>query len=145
MLTYSAGARDDKTNRKHTSDIEHEDTNKRRLDSSGNRFPRVLCLAGRNRNQFAANVCKQRSGQRTPESKKDRELLIVHLVDKVAAHGPVWLPPVSESDAIMFWVSSEVDDNAKKNQAHEGYDLQAAHPKLQFSKKLYAKQVHENN
>jgi hypothetical protein len=53
--------------------------------------------------------------------------------------------PVSESNAVMLWVSPKVNDNTKDNQAREGYDLQATHPELQFSKNLYTKQVRDNN
>lgn len=80
------------------------------------------------------------------QNPRDCELIIVHLVDDVVAHGSVWLPPASESNAILLGASSEIDNNARKNQPHEEYyDLQTARPKLQFCKKLYTKQVHNNN
>lgn len=53
--------------------------------------------------------------------------------------------PVTEADAVVPRVSSQVNDDTHEQEADEGDDFDATEPEFEFSENAYSEQVDEEN
>ena len=72
-------------------------------------------------------------------------MLVLNGGREVLAHRAVWVIPVPETDAVVARVSTKIDDDAHKEQANEGDDLDAAEPEFEFSEHTDTQEVHREN
>ena len=144
-ITYVVCARHDQTNHEHTADVKDEDPEERASDRNRDVLPRGLRLAHCHTNQLRTDVRKQRVGQCRPEAQENRQVVVVHLTVEVRAHGPIWVVPITEPEAVVLGVPAEVDDDAHEDEADERDDLDAAEPELELAEDAYAEEVDTEN
>ena len=72
-------------------------------------------------------------------------MLVLNGGREVLAHRAVWVIPVPETDAVVARVSTKIDDDAHKEQANEGDDLDAAEPEFELAEDADAEEVDDED
>ena len=75
-----------------------------------------MCLADGDADELRPDVRKERVCESRPEAEEDREVLVVDLTLEIRAHGPVWMIPIPEADAVVArvdWIG-ELDGHLRK-------------------------------
>lgn len=104
--THLISTRYNQADHEDTSDVEHKDTEERTPDSDWDVFPGCLSFTHSNTDQLGSDVSKERVDQSTPETKEDRETLSMDLIFQIMTHGAIRRVPVTETNTVMFGVSS---------------------------------------
>ena len=63
------------------------------------------------------------------------------LIFEIMSHGAVGRLPVTETNTVVFGVSSQINNDTHKQKADEGDDLDTAKPEFEFTENSYSEQV----
>lgn len=136
------GSRDYETDNENTADIEDQDSPEGPLDRDWDVLPGILSLANGNADEFGSHVGEKSVDECRPETEEGSEALPVrNLLVKVLAQRTVRRIPVSETNSIMFRISSKINDDTHQDQCDQGDDLDARKPELQFPEHANAEEV----
>lgn len=140
------GSRDYETDNEYTADIEDQDSPEGPLDRDWDVLPGILGLANSNADKFGSHVGEKSVDECRPETEEGSEALPVrNLFLKVFTQWAVRRIPVSETNPIVFRISSEINDDAHQDQCDQGDDLDAREPELQFPEHANAEEVNKED
>jgi hypothetical protein len=156
------GTGDDQANDEDSSDIEDKDAKEGSLDGPRDVLARIFGLANSHTNKLGSHVRKERVDckitsettlkrvlEHTHHCPKAKELRLgnipANLVKKVATQGPIRRVPVSESNAVMLGVSSQIDNDTEHDQANQSNYFDAGKPEFEFSEHPDTKKVDKKN
>lgn len=71
-------------------------------------------------NKFSSNVCKQCICQSSPETKEDGGGFVLDLVEEIMTHRTIGRSPVAESNPVVLWVTTKVDDDTHQEETDQG-------------------------
>jgi hypothetical protein len=70
---------------------------------------------------------------------------IMHLSKEVITEGSVRWSPVPEADAIVFGITTKIDDKSHYNEANQRNDFDAAKPEFEFAEDANAQKIDEED
>ncbi|KAG1847869.1 hypothetical protein DFJ58DRAFT_843074 [Suillus subalutaceus] len=80
--------------------------------------PRIFCFAYDHANQFYIDVRKQSCGKVAPESKKVSDARVMYFTKKRFTEGSVGCSPLSEANAIVLDITTEVDNESLQDETN---------------------------